>query len=115
MAAGHDGAPPPAPPGERHTLRDAAACFSVIIPLTVIALDLPNFTASTSDGSLSPYQADFFPLVALVLYRIVIARLLADIRPSASCQKASPSCSTTASPCRRWAAWWSPRRWAPYG
>uniref|UniRef100_UPI0038D05756 hypothetical protein n=1 Tax=Belnapia arida TaxID=2804533 RepID=UPI0038D05756 len=58
---------------QSHNLRGAAAYLLVIIPLTIIALVLPNFTTSTSDGSLSPFQAGFFSLFTLMLHGIFIA------------------------------------------
>jgi Ca2+:H+ antiporter len=57
---------------QSHNLRGAAAYLSVIIPLTIIALVLPNFTTSTSDGTLSPLQAGFFSFFTLALYGIFI-------------------------------------------
>ncbi|MBL6458567.1 hypothetical protein JMJ55_24830 [Belnapia sp. T6] len=57
---------------QSHNLRGAAAYLSVIIPLTIIALVLPNFTSSTPDGTLTGLQAGFFSLFTLVLYGIFI-------------------------------------------
>ncbi len=57
---------------QSHNLRGAAAYLSVIIPLTIIALVLPNFTTSTNDGTLSPLQAGFFSVFTLALYGIFI-------------------------------------------
>src|SRR3954447_1321887 len=43
-----------------------------MIPLSVIALVLPNFTTSTTDGSLVPVQAGFFSLFTILLYGIFL-------------------------------------------
>jgi len=43
-----------------------------MIPLSVIALVLPNFTTSTPDGSLTPVQAGFFSLFTILLYGIFL-------------------------------------------
>jgi Ca2+:H+ antiporter len=63
--------------GQRHheqsyNLRGAAAYLSVIIPLTVIALVLPNFTTSTPDGTLAPLQAGFFSAFTVFLYGLFL-------------------------------------------
>ncbi|SDD77377.1 calcium:proton antiporter [Belnapia rosea] len=57
---------------QSHNLRGAAAYLSVIIPLTIIALVLPNFTTSTADGTLTVLQAGFFSLFTVALYGIFI-------------------------------------------
>ena len=38
---------------QRYNLQGASAFLSVIIPLTTIALIIPNFTTSTTDGTLT--------------------------------------------------------------
>ncbi len=57
---------------QRFNLRGASAYLSVIIPLTMIALVLPNFTASTSVGTLSTLQSAFFSLFTIVLYGLFL-------------------------------------------
>jgi Ca2+:H+ antiporter len=49
-------------------LHGASAYLAVIIPLATIALVLPNFTTSTSDGSLTPFQATSFSILTIALY-----------------------------------------------
>jgi Ca2+:H+ antiporter len=53
-------------------LQGANAYLSVIIPLTVIALVLPNFTTTTLGGTLSTVQAIFFSALTVALYAIFI-------------------------------------------
>lgn len=57
---------------QSYNLQGASAYLSVIIPLTVIALVLPNFTTSTGSGTLSPVQAGFFSLFTVGLYGIFL-------------------------------------------
>jgi Ca2+:H+ antiporter len=59
--------------GRRHheqafNLHGASAYLAVIIPLATIALVLPNFTSSTPDGSLTPFQAISFSILTIALY-----------------------------------------------
>jgi Ca2+:H+ antiporter len=49
-------------------LHGASAYLAVIIPLATIALVLPNFTSSTSDGSLTSVQAISFSILTIALY-----------------------------------------------
>ncbi len=53
---------------QRYNLKGAGSYLSVIIPLTVIPLILPNFTTSTPDGTLTSGQAIAFSLFTLALY-----------------------------------------------
>lgn len=53
---------------QRYNLQGASAFLSVIIPLTTIALVIPNFTSSTSDGTLTTLQAVAFSVFTLALY-----------------------------------------------
>ncbi|TCV94188.1 Ca2+:H+ antiporter [Luteibacter rhizovicinus] len=53
-------------------LQGASSYLSVIIPLATIALVLPNFTTSTSDGTLSPVQAVAFSLLTMALYGLFL-------------------------------------------
>ena len=57
---------------QSYNLQGAAAYLAVMIPLSVIALVLPNFTTSTTDGSLTPVQAGFFSLFTILLYGIFL-------------------------------------------
>lgn len=57
---------------QTYNLKGASAYLSVIIPLTIIALVLPNFTTSTPDGSLAPPQAVAFSLLTIALYGIFL-------------------------------------------
>jgi Ca2+:H+ antiporter len=53
-------------------LQGASAYLVVTIPLAVIALVLPNFTTSSSGGTLSPTQATLFSLLTIALYGIFL-------------------------------------------
>jgi Ca2+:H+ antiporter len=57
---------------QSYSLQGASAYLAVIIPLAVIALVLPNFTTSTSGGTLSPVQATFFSIFTITLYGIFL-------------------------------------------
>ncbi|MDO9708962.1 calcium:proton antiporter [Paracraurococcus lichenis] len=57
---------------QAYSLQGAAAYLGVIIPLCVIALVLPNFTTSTTNGSLTAVQAGFFSLFTILLYGIFL-------------------------------------------
>ncbi|WP_243039754.1 calcium:proton antiporter [Dyella sedimenti] len=57
---------------QAYNLHGASAYLAVIIPLATIALVLPNFTASTSDGTLTSVQAIAFSLLTLVLYGLFL-------------------------------------------
>lgn len=53
---------------QRYNLKGASSYLAVIIPLTVIPLFLPNFTTSTTDGTLTPFQAIAFSIFTVALY-----------------------------------------------
>lgn len=55
-----------------YNLQGAASYLIVIIPLTVIPLILPNFTVSTSNGSLTVVQSVFFSIFTIALYVIFL-------------------------------------------
>ncbi|WP_342105141.1 calcium:proton antiporter [Methylobacterium sp. SI9] len=57
---------------QRYNLQGASAFMSVIIPLTTIALIIPNFTSSTSDGTLTTLQAVTFSVFTLALYGVFL-------------------------------------------
>ncbi|RYZ59189.1 MAG: calcium:proton antiporter [Proteobacteria bacterium] len=57
---------------QSYNLQGAAAYLAVLIPLTSIALILPNFTKSTDNGTLSPLQATAFSIFTIALYAIFI-------------------------------------------
>lgn len=63
--------------GMRHheqafNLHGATAYLAVIIPLATIALVLPNFTASTPDGTLTPIQAVSFSILTIAMYGVFL-------------------------------------------
>ena len=53
---------------QRYNLQGASAYLAVIIPLSVIVFLLPNFTSSTTSGTLSLTQEIAFSVFTLVLY-----------------------------------------------
>ena len=53
---------------QQYNLQGANAYLVVIIPLAGFGLILPDFTTSTSDQSLSNFQAAFLVLMSLGLY-----------------------------------------------
>lgn len=53
-------------------LRGASSYLAVIIPLATIALVLPNFTASTSGGTLTSFQAVAFSILTMALYGLFL-------------------------------------------
>jgi Ca2+:H+ antiporter len=55
---------------QAYNLQGAVAYLAVIIPLSVIALILPNFTHAEPVGSLTTTQAVFFSVFTIVLYGI---------------------------------------------
>jgi Ca2+:H+ antiporter len=58
---------------QAYNLEGASAYLAVIMPLTVIALVLPNFTTSTSAGTLSTGQAISFGTFTVLLYGTFLA------------------------------------------
>ena len=57
---------------QSYNLKGASAYLAVIIPLTLIPLVLPNFTTSTSDGTLTTFQSIAFSLFSLLLYGVFL-------------------------------------------
>jgi Ca2+:H+ antiporter len=57
---------------QRYNLQGASAYLAVIIPLSVIAFLLPNFTKSTAGGTLSSAQEIAFSIFTLMLYAIFL-------------------------------------------
>jgi Ca2+:H+ antiporter len=57
---------------QNYNLDGAGAYLAAIIPLTTIALIIPNFTTSTPDGSLTALQAVAFSVLTVVLYGIFL-------------------------------------------
>ena len=57
---------------QAYNLQGAVAYLAVIIPLSVIALILPNFTHAVPVGSLTTTQGAFFSAFTLVLYGIFL-------------------------------------------
>jgi Ca2+:H+ antiporter len=58
---------------QSYNLQGASAYLAVIIPLTVIALVLPNFTRSSPLGTLTSGQAIAFSIFTLVFYGLFLA------------------------------------------
>ena len=58
---------------QAYNLQGAVAYLAVIIPLSVFALILPNFTQAVPAGSLTLGQAVFFSLDTMLLYGIFLA------------------------------------------
>ena len=58
---------------QAYNLQGAVAYLAVIIPLSVIALILPDFTHAFPTGSLTLIQAAFFSLFTILLYGIFLA------------------------------------------
>jgi hypothetical protein len=58
---------------QAYNLQGAVAYLAVIIPLSAIALILPNFTRAFPAGSLTLTQAAFFSLFTVLLYGIFLA------------------------------------------
>lgn len=63
--------------GLRHKVQDynlqgARAFLVVLLPLSVFALILPDFTVSTADATFSPLQAGFFALITILLYGVFL-------------------------------------------
>lgn len=57
---------------QSYNLQGASAFLSVIIPLTTIALIIPNFTTSTHGGTLTTLQAVSFSVFTVALYGIFL-------------------------------------------
>lgn len=57
---------------QAYNLQGASAYLSVLVPLTVIALVLPNYTTSTADGSLTTVQAVMFSVLTIALYGLFL-------------------------------------------
>jgi Ca2+:H+ antiporter len=57
---------------QSYNLQGASAYLAVIIPLAMIALVLPNFTTTTTAGTLSLVQSIFFSLFTVALYAIFL-------------------------------------------
>ena len=57
---------------QSYNLQGAGAYLALIIPLSVIALVLPNFTTSTGTGTLSGSQAAFFSIFTILLYGLFL-------------------------------------------
>jgi len=57
---------------QRYNWQGASAYLGVIIPLAVISFILPDFTTSTSVGTLHPAQAVAFSIFTLVLYGVFL-------------------------------------------
>ena len=58
---------------QTYNLQGANAFLSVIVPLAVLSLVLPNFTASSPGPTFSPHQAAFLIVVSIGLYGVFLA------------------------------------------
>ncbi len=57
---------------QEYNLRGARAFIAVLLPLSVFALILPDFTVSTPDPTFAPFQAAFFALITVLLYGVFL-------------------------------------------
>ncbi|QLY24037.1 calcium:proton antiporter [Bdellovibrio sp. KM01] len=57
---------------QSYNLQGAASYLSVLIPLTCIALILPNFTTSTESGTFSFWQSTYFSIFSIALYGVFL-------------------------------------------
>ena len=57
---------------QSYNLQGASAFLSVIIPLTTIALVLPNFTTSTHNGTFTTLQSVAFSIFTVALYGVFL-------------------------------------------
>lgn len=57
---------------QEYNLQGATAFLSVIMPLTVFSLILPNFTTSTPGPTFSPLQSGFLVVMSLALYAVFL-------------------------------------------
>lgn len=57
---------------QSYNLQGAASFLAVLIPLSSIALILPNFTTSSTGGTLTPLQAGAFSIFTVVLYVVFL-------------------------------------------
>lgn len=58
---------------QSYNFAGASAYLSVLVPLATIALILPNFTTSTTGGTLTPFQAIAFSACTVILYGVFLA------------------------------------------
>lgn len=58
---------------QTYNLQGAQAFLALIIPLAVLGLILPNFTITTSEPTLSPFQSIFLSVMSLGIYGIFLA------------------------------------------
>ncbi|MER2264660.1 calcium:proton antiporter [Methylobacterium oxalidis] len=57
---------------QSYNLQGASAFLAVLIPLSTIALIIPNFTTSTTDGTLTRLQAITFSVFTVALYVVFL-------------------------------------------
>ncbi|AWN39676.1 calcium:proton antiporter [Methylobacterium durans] len=57
---------------QTYNLQGASAFLAVLIPLSTIALIIPNFTTSTTDGTLTRFQAITFSVFTVALYAVFL-------------------------------------------
>lgn len=58
---------------QTYNLQGAKAFLALIIPLAVLGLILPNFTTTTSEPTLSPFQSVFLSIMSIGIYGIFLA------------------------------------------
>ena len=58
---------------QSYNLQGAVAYLAIIVPLSVIALVLPSFILSTSDGTMTKTQSICFSLFTILLYGVFLA------------------------------------------
>ncbi len=58
---------------QSYNLQGAKAFLALIIPLAVLGLILPNFTTTTSEPTLSPFQSIFLSVMSIGIYGIFLA------------------------------------------
>ncbi|KQM65120.1 calcium:proton antiporter [Sphingomonas sp. Leaf17] len=83
-------------------LQGASSYLAVTIPLAVIALVLPNFTTSSSTGTLSTVQSALFSALTIALYGIFLwlqtGRHRAFFQPVGTGAEQAPEASSSATP-----------------
>lgn len=57
---------------QSYNLQGAASYLSILVPLTIVALILPNFTTSSNAGTLTNFQAGMFSCFTVGLYAVFL-------------------------------------------
>lgn len=79
---------------QAYNLQGAVAYLAVIVPLSVISLILPKFTASAPNGTFTTTQSFFFSLFTLLLYAVFLA--VQTIRHQSFFAEPSPEVTSSA-------------------